>query len=274
MTMRSNASPEWGSLTAAAGDCLAATDATDKCRLTARVAGLWSAGLLPLDRLGAAGPCQAGRPQRPALVHPRRVARRGLGSIEGRAAFLHAIAHIEFNAVNLAWDAVYRFRDQPREYYSDWVRVAAEEARHFAMLRRRLNALGADYGDYDAHDGLWTMAQRTADDVLVRMALVPRVLEARGLDVTPAMIDKLLQAGDHRSAAVLKLILRDEVGHVRIGSRWFAHACAGRNLDPQATFSKLLGDYLDHPPHGPFNRAARLAGGFTAEELAMLEGEF
>ncbi|MEJ2654165.1 MAG: ferritin-like domain-containing protein [Acidihalobacter sp.] len=150
--------------------------------------------------------------------------RRGLGTREGRAALVHAVAHIEFNAINLALDAVYRFRSLPRAYYDDWLRVADEEARHFMLLADRLTDFGMRYGDLPAHNGLWEMAVKTADDWLLRMALVPRVLEARGLDVTPGMIERLRQAGDMETVAALEVILREEVGHVAIGSRWFEEA--------------------------------------------------
>ncbi len=174
-----------------------------------------------------------GRPECPALVPPRSLPRRGLGDARGRAALLHAVAHIEFNAINLALDAVQRFPDLPAAFHGDWISVADEEARHFGLMRDRLRALGADYGDLPAHDGLWQMAVATAEDPLRRMALVPRVLEARGLDVTPAMITRLRGAGDDASADALAVILRDEVGHVAIGSRWFRWLCAERGLsDP------------------------------------------
>jgi len=159
-----------------------------------------------------------GRPVRPALVPTRNLPQRGLGSEEGRAAFVHAITHIEFNAIDLAWDAAYRFRGLPREYYADWVSVASDEARHFAMLRGRLQQMGFDYGDFDAHNGLWEMAEKTADDGLARMALVPRVLEARGLDVTPGMITKLRSQGDAETAAILEVILAEGLSPERAGN--------------------------------------------------------
>jgi uncharacterized ferritin-like protein (DUF455 family) len=204
-------------------------------------------------------------------VHPRALPRRGLGSDEGRVAFVHAIAHIEFNAIDLAWDAVYRFRGLPADYYADWVRVADDEARHFALLRARLRELGADYGDFDAHNGLWEMAEKTAGDGLARMALVPRVLEARGLDVTPGMIARLRGLGDQDTADILALILREEVAHVAAGSRWFRWHCERAGVEPAATFRRLLREYARPVLHGPFNRPARLAAGFDAEELDTLD---
>src|SRR5690606_3951049 len=203
-------------------------------------------------------------------VHPRELPRRGFGTDAGRAAFIHAVAHIEFNAIDLAWDAVYRFRGMPPEYYADWVGIAADEARHFMLLRARLQSLGHDYGDFDAHNGLWEMAEKTADDGLARMALVPRVLEARGLDVTPGMIVKLRQLGDDATADILEVILREEVAHVAAGSRWFNWHCERDGVDPRARFTALLREHARGVLHGPFNLEARAAAGFTAEELEAL----
>jgi uncharacterized ferritin-like protein (DUF455 family) len=166
---------------------------------------------------------------------------------------------------------VYRFRDQPHEYYNDWLQVAAEEAYHFSLLRERLRTFAHDYGDLPGHDGLWDMARRTAHDPLVRMALVPRVLEARGLDATPGMMSKLRQAGDEETAAILAIILRDEIGHVEIGSRWFKQLCAQRALDPEKTFQTLLAQHFNGGLRGPFNIEARLSAGFSPGELTMLE---
>lgn len=253
----------------AARDALLDADPASKCRRVAElIKPAWSGIRHPDDVVGAlqAAP---GRPQRPLLVHPRSVAPRGLGSAEGRIALLHAIAHIEFNAINLALDAMLRFTGLPPDYYRDWLSVAADEARHFQMLQARLSEYGADYGDLPAHNGLWEMADKTADDALARMALVPRVLEARGLDVTPGMIARLQQAGDDDSAAILRTILDEEVRHVRIGTRWFRWLCAERGLRPEPAFARLLA------AHGvvlrpPFNEAARRAAGFSADELAQV----
>lgn len=209
-----------------------------------------------------------GRPPRPQLVHPREVAHRGLGSVAGRIALLHAVAHIEFNAINLALDAGWRFDGLPDDFYADWLSVAVDEARHFQLLLARLHELGSDYGELSAHNGLWEAAEKTAHDPLLRMALVPRVLEARGLDVTPGMIHRLREVGDTQTVAVLEVILREEVRHVAIGSRWFRHLCAQRALAPEATFSRLLAE------HGvrlqpPLNLVARRAAGFAEEELQL-----
>lgn len=208
-----------------------------------------------------------GRPARPDLVHPRALPRRRPATVAGRAALLHAIAHIEFNAINLALDALARFSGLPAPFYSDWLEVAAEEAEHYTLLARHLGTLGFGYGDFPAHNGLWEMASRTAHDPLARMALVPRMLEARGLDVTPGIRARLAQAGDEPGAAILDIILRDEIGHVAIGNRWFAWFCDRRGLNVEDAFARLLADYGVEAPHPPLNEAARLAAGFGAAEL-------
>lgn len=213
-----------------------------------------------------------GRPACPALVASKQLPRRGLGSPAGRVALIHAVAHIEFNAINLALDAAYRFRGMPAVYYRDWLRVAADEARHFHMLQHRLHELGHTYGDFDAHNGLWEMAVKTAHDVLVRMALVPRVLEARGLDVTLGMIKRLQQAGDDETVAILKTILAEEVPHVGIGSHWFRYCCEARAMDADQTFADLCQQYMGANLKGPYNETARLQAGFSAAEMLYLQG--
>ena len=260
-------------LLALARDCLEAAQPADKVTRTLRVARLCASGACAVPAADApATGLRPGRPSRPELVHFSRVARRQLGTPAGRAAFLHALAHIEFNAINLAWDAVCRYRGLPERFYLDWSHVAGEEALHFDMLCTRLHELGYRYGDFPAHDGLWEMAEKTAHDVLVRMALVPRVLEARGLDVTPGMIVRLDQAGDGRSARILERILADEIGHVHTGSYWFRYLCRQRALDPLQTFQCLWHEYRPGPVRRPLNSAARLAAGFDAREIEMLEG--
>jgi uncharacterized ferritin-like protein (DUF455 family) len=263
---------EAATLFQAAQACLDAATPDSKPAATFAAATAFARGALPIpgDAPAPDPIAMPGRPPRPALVHPRALARRGFGTPAGRAAFIHAVAHIEFNAIDLAWDAVYRFRGMPPAYYEDWVGVAADEARHFTLLRARLNELGHDYGDFDAHNGLWEMAQETAGDGLARMALVPRVLEARGLDVTPAMIVKLREAGDEATAAILELILREEIAHVAAGSRWFRWHCERRGVDPRATFRALLREHAGGVLHPPFNYEARAAAGFDADELAAL----
>ena len=213
-----------------------------------------------------------GRPATPALLHPSAVPRRRLGSAEGRAAMIHAITHIEFNAINLALDAVCRFGGLPDDYYLDWITVAKEEAHHFTLLSQHLqHHYGHSYGDFPAHNGLWDMAEKTRDDVLVRMALVPRILEARGLDVTPGMRARLAHHGDAEAAAILDIILRDEVGHVAVGNRWYERLCAERGVEPMATFARLMREYDAPKIHPPLNREARLASGFSAAELDAME---
>jgi uncharacterized ferritin-like protein (DUF455 family) len=211
-----------------------------------------------------------GRPARPLLVPPKDVPSRSPFTLEGRCALLHSIAHIEFNAINLALDAVWRFAGMPTAFYLDWFRVASEEALHFTLLRDHLRGLGSDYGAFAAHDGLWAMTQRTAHDIVARMALVPRTLEARGLDATPPLQKKLARAGDARAVEILDVILRDEVGHVAIGNRWYRWLCAQRGFDPVALYPQLAERYGAPPPRPPFNLDARRAAGFDDDELAAL----
>lgn len=212
-----------------------------------------------------------GRPAKPDMVSALAVDKRKLSTPEGRAALIHSLAHIEFNAINLALDAIYRFRDMPMAFYDDWLRVAAEEASHYTLLRDHLRSLGYEYGDFTAHNGLWEMAVMTAHDPMVRMALVPRVLEARGLDVLPGIMHKLASSGAHAPVRILKVILKDEVGHVAIGNHWYGFLCQQRGLDPLATFRSLLREYNAPRLRGPLHTTARLAAGFTEAEMKMLE---
>ena len=235
----------------------------DKCRQVAALRIVRGVERMPRLQSAAVIP---GRPARPELRHPREVAQRGLGTQAGRAALVHAVAHIEFNAINLALDAIWRFEGMPLDYYLDWLSVAQDEARHFALCRQRLRDLGLDYGDLPAHNGLWEAAEKTAHDVLARMACVPRVLEARGLDVTPGMIERLSQSGDPDTVAVLRVILDEEVRHVAIGTRWFRFLCQLRRLPPDQTFRRLLDEHgMQLRP--PFNWPAREAAGFLRSEL-------
>ncbi|MDD9893779.1 MAG: ferritin-like domain-containing protein [Gammaproteobacteria bacterium] len=215
-----------------------------------------------------------GRPEKPELIPPRFTKNRPLSTQRGRKTLLHAVTHIEFNAINLALDAAWRFRDMPDAYYLDWLSVAADEARHFQLLATRMAKLDMHYGDLQAHNGLWDAACKTDYDVMVRMALVPRVLEARGLDVTPAMIEKLRDAGDQESVDALEIILREEVGHVEIGSRWFRYCCEQRGLPMQETFIDLIRNNPTGAIRGPYNHEARKQGGFTDWELEQLEELF
>lgn len=210
-----------------------------------------------------------GRPARPELVSPLQVKHRSMGTPEGRAALIHALAHIEFNAINLALDALWRFASMPRDFYADWLQVADEEAYHFTLLADHLATLGHAYGDFTAHNALWDMAESTKGDVLARIALVPRTLEARGLDAAPPVRAKLAQAGDQAAAEILDIIMRDEVGHVLIGNRWFNWLCEQRQLDPVAIFAQLCQRHRAPPLRGPFNLAARRAAGFSDEEMLM-----
>jgi uncharacterized ferritin-like protein (DUF455 family) len=213
-----------------------------------------------------------GRPEAPELVEPSSLKRRSMQSDAGRAVLLHALAHIEFNAINLALDAVWRFPSMPTAFYIDWLKVAADEALHFSLLTARLAQFGHVYGDFPAHDGLWEMAERTRGDVLARMALVPRTLEARGLDASPPIRKRLAQAGDEASAAILDVILRDEIGHVLIGNHWFRFLCDAASLDPHPTYERLAKQYHAPKLRGPFNFEARRDAGFDEAELRALAG--
>ncbi|QHI97309.1 DUF455 family protein [Xylophilus rhododendri] len=235
------------------------------------------AGRLALAERAPEGPADPatlpGRPERPELLDHTQVARRSPASLPGRAALLHAVAHIELNAINLALDAVWRFDGMPAQYYLDWVRVAAEEAQHFCLLRAHLQSMGYDYGDFPAHQGLWTMCERTAHDVTARMALVPRTLEARGLDAAPPMQNKLRHVGTPdalAAVAILDVILRDEVGHVAIGNRWYRWLCELQGLEPVAHYRMLTRLHQAPAPKPPLNLPARRLAGFTEEELQAL----
>ncbi len=211
-----------------------------------------------------------GRPHQPALVSPLEVKKRSMRSAEGRAALIHALTHIEFNAINLALDAVWRFADMPTQYYIDWLKVAAEEAYHFSLLNDHLKTLGYAYGSFSGHNALWEMVEKTTGDVLARMALVPRTMEARGLDASPPLRNKIAQAGDQQAADIIDIILRDEIGHVAIGNTWFNWLCQSRKLDPIATFEALCREYNAPKLRPPFNMDARRQAGFTEDELALL----
>ncbi len=260
------------SLFSGALQCLRCEEPVLKCQWTEESCAALDRGELHLVPEEPPVPVdKPGRPARPLLVAPRDLPQRKLGSREGRATLLHALAHIEFNAINLAWDAVYRFREMPAAYYTDWAGVAREEALHFRLLCECLQDLGYVYGDFAAHDGLWEMACKTAHDPLVRMALVPRALEARGLDVTPAILQRLRKTGDARAVNALEIILRDEIGHVEIGTRWFRYLCEQRDLPADATFVQLLQEYLHGQVKRPFHYEARKQAGFSELEMQHLE---
>jgi uncharacterized ferritin-like protein (DUF455 family) len=258
--------------------CIEECDADLKADRTFETTRAWQNGLLTLeahvDATRVAEDWKPGLPPGLVLTSPTRVGRRGFGTDAKLAAFVHAIAHIEWNAINLAWDAVWRFDAMPREFYDDWTRVAADEARHFEMLRTRLLELGSDYGRLSAHEGLWQTAEATRHDLLARMALVPRVLEARGLDVTPGLIAKLRTAGDNRTAEILEVVLREEVGHVRVGSRWFHRLCVERGLEPAAAFSDAIRRHFRGRTRAitdATSRRLRLEAGFREDELDALD---
>ena len=255
-----------------AHECLRCSDPLQKCNAVFRFVEQVDKGALgfaptpAIDQMG-----HPGRPTRPRLVAPKNVASRSLATEQGRAAFIHAITHIEFNAINLALDALYRFQGLPRDYYLDWSRVALEESQHFLMLRERLQQVGYDYGEFDAHNGLWEMAVKTRESLVARMALVPRVLEARGLDVTPGMIRKLRSHGDAKTAKILEIILEQEIGHVAIGSRWFRYACQQQGLAPEPTFKMLLAKHYTGRVQKPLHLEARRKAGFLESELDALQ---
>jgi uncharacterized ferritin-like protein (DUF455 family) len=215
-----------------------------------------------------------GRPQAPLLVSPKSLEKRSMRTVEGRAALVHALCHIEFNAINLALDAIWRFSDMPAQYYLDWLKVAIEESDHFLRLKNHLIRLGFDYGSFSGHNSLWEMVEKTQGDVLARMALVPRTLEARGLDACPALRNKLAQVGDDEAAKILDIILHDEIGHVAIGNHWFHWLCKARELEPIQTFARLSKEYKAPTLKPPFNWEARKKAGFSEAELAYLDGEF
>ena len=251
---------------------LLATDPIIKCDLTQQLQQAALAGELHWDfDTPVLDFARAGQPDKPVLVDPKQVKPRKMATPEGYAALLHAVAHIEFNAINLALDAAYRFRHIAPEFQLDWLRVAAEEAQHFCLMRERLQAHGFDYGDFEAHNHLWDMAYKTAYDPLLRMALVPRVLEARGLDVTPAMRAKIEQKGDVETCKVLDIIYRDEVGHVKVGNDWYHHLCLQRGLDALDLFKQLIQRYDLFLFRGHLNIEARERAGFSAFELSLLQ---
>jgi len=259
-------------LYAALEAALLESDPASKCELTTALYRRWLAGELSVFEQSLILPVDdAGRPHVPLLVDPRQLERRSLGSAAGRAILLHAIAHIEFNAINIALDAAYRFRQMPMQYVADWLRVASEESQHFQLLEQSLRQRGSYYGAYPAHRGLWDMVCKTRHDPLHRMALVPRVMEARGLDVTPAMIEKFDQVGDADAVAILERIYREEIDHVRIGNHWYQMLCDRQGLDAQTQFKLLVEQHMGGKLRGPFNWPARLEAGFAEAELRALE---
>ncbi|WP_438971174.1 ferritin-like domain-containing protein [Methylophaga sp.] len=253
--------------------CLLIADPWQKAQATQALHNAAKTQGISLSRQQLDVPDVPGRPERPQLVSPRDLPRRRNNQQTGHATLIHAICHIEFNAINLGLDALARFADMPEAYYHDWLQVAYEESTHFEMLDTHLKTMGFSYGDFPAHDGMWEMAQKTHHDPLTRMALVPRVLEARGLDVTPSMMNKLRKSGDFRAVEILELILREEVGHVKVGTDWFNFLCKQRDRDPFTTFKELLETYFNGEIRGPFHTEARLEAGFTNDEMTLLESQ-
>jgi uncharacterized ferritin-like protein (DUF455 family) len=253
-------------LRAGATAAITSADLDDKTRLAQETATRWFERRLslrsPLDPPLASRP---GRPAKPELVPPKAVGKRSLHTPQGRIALLHSIAHIELNAVDLALDIVARFAAEPvpLSFFDGWMTVAYEEAKHFRMVRARLNEMGADYGDMPAHDGLWQAAHSTRNDLTARLAVVPLILEARGLDVTPSLQAKMRETGDMETAAILDVIYNDEKGHVAVGAKWFRFLCARERRDPAATFQQLVRANFRGSLKAPFNDIARAEAGLT-----------
>ncbi len=259
-----------------AKDCFLTVDPDEKLQLSLEIVGAWDGGLLEWQE---ADPLiqqplllnQPGRLDKPVYVDVHKVKNRGFKSIQQRASLIHALAHIELTAVNLSWDSIYRYRHMPKDYYADWVQTAKEESQHFYLLRQRLRDMGYDYGDFPVHNELWQMAVDTADDLMARMAIVHRVLEARALDVVPFSEAKFRSIGDSQTADALVIIANDEIGHVNSGSRWFRYRCEQERVDPDKMFFTLMQKYLKSTPKGPFNREARMKAGFSLAEMQELE---
>lgn len=211
-----------------------------------------------------------GRPVKPCLVEPRDLPRRNMQTNEGRAAMIHSFAHIEFNAINLAWDLICRFQGMPLAFYLDWTKVAEEETKHFRLLQNQLHKMGHQYGDFSAHNGLWDIAEKTGHDLLLRLAVVPRIMEARGLDVTPGLISRFRQINDESTSTILKLILEEEIGHVKAGTKWYRYQCKSLNLDPEEKFRQIAKEYLPSNNMKNINHEARTIAGFTQSELDYL----
>ena len=259
------------SLNELAHGCLLLNSPEEKTTQTDIVRQQWLDGLLKVDHhLQINEHCDAGWPDKPSLVEFNKLPKRSVGSAKGHASLMHSFAHIEFNAINIAWDAVYRFKNMPDEFCDDWSRIAFEEAYHFNLINDYLKSMGYEYGSFDAHRGLWEMVEDTRHDVMVRMALVPRVLEARGLDVTPDIIKKFTHHGHQEAADILSIIYRDEIGHVEVGSRWFNYLCEKRGLNSHDTFVDLIERYAVDKIRRPFNEIARLQAGFSKQEMEYL----
>lgn len=266
------------SLRAQALNALCITDPGLKVAATHALFEAWQAGRTVLDTaehlIPDASAALPGRPEQPVLLPPVDVPQRSPFTPPGLAMLLHAVTHIEFNAINLALDAVWRFPGMPADFYTDWLRVAHEEAIHFSLLKAHLQSLGHHYGDFAAHGSLWEMCVRTQGDVTARMALVPRTLEARGLDATPPMQARLRKVGTPaalRAVEILDVILRDEIGHVAVGNRWYGWLCARQGIEPLSHYRRLAREHSAPRLKPPFNDAARLAAGFSPQELKDLQ---
>jgi len=259
------------SLTDLAVSILSTADALEKCRLTRTVAADWFAGRIA-ERGTALPPDRPARPERPQLLAPKEMPKRAYGGERGRIGLVHALAHIELNAIDLAWDIVCRFphEDMPKAFVDDWVQVAVDEAEHFEMLQKLLEQLGASYGDLPAHDGLWQAAEKTADDLMARLVVVPMTLEARGLDTTPGTMEKLTRNGDAMTPPVLDVIYHDEIRHVAAGVRWFRHLAAKRGLDGRSEYVRLMGERFPAGLKAPFNHPARAEADFPQDWYEVL----
>jgi uncharacterized ferritin-like protein (DUF455 family) len=255
-------------------EILALTDAQSKVSRVFQLFDDYQQQLVSLNLSGVLNPHNLvlpGRPKKPELIPPLQVPKRKMDSVEGRASLLHSLAHIEFNAMNLALDAIWRFPDMPQEFYEDWLKVAKEESYHFSLVNEHMQSFGFSYGDFPAHNSLWEMVERTTDSVIARMALVPRTMEARGLDAVPGIRDRFKQIKDVKAVEILEIILHDEIGHVFIGNRWFNFLCGNAGLSPITAYRELAQKYHAPTLRGPFNFEARQQAGFTTEELDLLE---
>ncbi len=254
-----------------AHNCLTESDLDEKLLLSVEAAEKISRGVINFDTCNiSVENIKPGRPNKPVLISPKDVPRRNIETIEGKAAMLHSFAHIEFNAINLAWDLIFRFQGMPHEFYRDWAKVANEETKHFKLLRENLISMNYDYGDFTAHDGLWTIAEQTQHDILLRLAVVPRIMEARGLDVTPDLIERFRHIKDDNTVSILKIILEEEIGHVSLGTKWFHYLCEKLNYNPEEKFKEIVDEFLPSAKIKKLNQKARLQAGFSQSELDYL----
>lgn len=251
--------------------CILSKEVDEKTQLVFSVVAKWQRGELSMQNCELADILEPGRPNSLNYVNPQQVARRKVSTDEGRAALMHAIAHIEFTAIDLALDAVFRFRDCPQQYYDDWMQIAKEETEHFTMINEYLQHMGIAYGDFSVHGRLWEVAMETKNDVMYRMALVPRVFEARGLDATPAIVKKFAKIGDAAALAILAKIEAEEIGHVQVGSKWFEYFCHQRGLDSEQTFKRLLSENHNIYIKRPLAYEARKKAGFSEAEINFLD---